>query len=402
MPDVIVAGGGPAGNIAAWRLSELGYQVSVLDWREHLGDKLCTGIVGRECVERFPPDEADVYWEAQSARVIAPSGKGHTVATDQPQAYVIDRVAYVASLARRASSAGASYMLGENVVDIERSDSHVTVHTTSGSGPRRYEARVLIIATGFASPLLQMMGLTNGTNADYMLASQSEVVADHLTEVEVYLGNTIAPGSFGWLVPLSGSRALAGLVSRQRLNGRMPRFLSALEQMGKVRSVVSEPKRWGIPIKPLRKTFGDRVVVAGDAAGLAKPTTGGGIYYALVSGEIAANAVHRSFAAGDCSARQMSSYEREWKAVFGRELQIGYYARRLYEALRDDQIERLANEFVSAHTRHGFMSSVEFSFDWHSGPILKAIGHRGLGRVIRSFRPAVTPFLSRLSRSPYG
>ena len=399
MLDVIVAGGGPAGNLAAYTLSKMGYQVGVLDWRKNLGDKLCTGIVGRECVERYPPDEADIYQEARSATLIAPSGKSHDVANDQPQAYIIDRVAFVASLARRAAEAGACYMLGENVVGIQRSDTAVAVRVSSDSGPRRYEARVIIIASGFGSRLLDMVGLRNGGAADYMVGCQSEVVSHHLNGPEVYLGDAVAPGSFGWLVPLSSSKALAGLVSRRKLNGHMPRFLSALQQMGKVSSVIKEPKRWGIPIKPLQRTFGDRVVVVGDAAGLVKPTTGGGIYYALLSGEIAAQAVHTALASHDYSARRLKGYEVEWKAMFGRELHIGYYARRLYEALGDDQIECLVNEFLSAHTQHGFMSSGEFSFDWHSGPILKAIGHQGLGKAIRSFGPMVAPLLPLLSRS---
>ena len=73
--DVIVMGAGPAGNIAAHRLSREGHKVAVLDWREDLGDKLCTGIVGRECVERYPPDRAHIFGKASSASVIAPSGK---------------------------------------------------------------------------------------------------------------------------------------------------------------------------------------------------------------------------------------------------------------------------------------------------------------------------------------
>ena len=68
---MIVAGAGPAGNVAALRLSEMGHRVAVVDWRESLGDKLCTGIVGRECVERYPPDKADIWREAQSATIVA-------------------------------------------------------------------------------------------------------------------------------------------------------------------------------------------------------------------------------------------------------------------------------------------------------------------------------------------
>ena len=56
MHDVIIIGAGSAGNIAALRLSQMGHDVAVFDMRHDLGDKLCTGIIGRECFDRFKPD----------------------------------------------------------------------------------------------------------------------------------------------------------------------------------------------------------------------------------------------------------------------------------------------------------------------------------------------------------
>ena len=399
MFDAIIAGAGPAGNSTANSLSRMGYEVAVLDWRQNLGDKLCTGVVGRECVERYPPDKADILREARSATVIAPSGRSHRVVNEEPQAYIIDRVAFVASLARRASEAGATYRVGENVVGIRCSEAGVSVLTSSPTGDRLYEARVLVIASGFASPLLRMVGLGNGHQTDYMIGCQAVVEANDLEDAEVYLGEAISPGSFGWLVPVSGSEALLGLVSRQEPNGHMHDFLQALQQAGKVRSVTKEPKRWGIPIQPLPVTYRNRVIVVGDAAGFVKPATGGGIYYALLSGDMAADTVIEAFEADDFSARRLKRYEARWKAAFGRELRIGHYARRLYEALGDDQIERLLNRFLSAPVSQELMSSKEFSLDWHSGVILKTISHQYLGNVLASFGPVVAPFLSRLSRS---
>ena len=400
MHDVIVAGAGPAGNIAARRLSEMGHKVAVLDWRENLGDKLCTGIVGRECVERFPPDREDIFRQAHSATVVAPSGKIHRIEKGEPQAYIVDREAYVASMARRALEAGASYSLGERVTEIERTPAGVALRTASKAGPRAYKARALVVASGFSSPLLRMVGLGGGGHNGYncMVAYQAEVVSDHLEETEVYLGDGIAPGSFGWLVPLSGSRALLGIVSSRKLNGHMKSFLSALGDKGKVSSIVKGPDRWGIPLKPLSRTYGDRVLVAGDAAGFAKPTTGGGIYYALLSGELAAETVYESLAAGDLSSRRLSRYKKRWKAVLGPEISVGYNARRLYEGLGDGQIERLVDAFLSPDAQHEFMDSPDFSFDWHSGLIGKVLGHRYLGKLVASFGPAVVPMMSRILR----
>ena len=394
--DAIVIGAGPAGNTAALKLSEMGYRVVVIDWRQSIGDKLCTGIIGNECVERFPPEAEHVYQKARAATIVSPSGKRYRIARDETQAFIIDRVAYVDSLARHAMEAGAGYELGERVANIEVSDQWVAVQTERGAMNRFYRAQLVILANGFGSPLVNMVGLQSDTSRDYMVGCQAEVVADDLKDAEVYLGEEIAPGSFGWLVPLSGSRALAGIVSRGKLNGHMGGFLSTLQGKGKVTEVISSPRRWGIPLRPLSRTYGDRVLVVGDAAGLVKPTTGGGIYYALLSGEIAAKTANEAFIANDVSSRQLRRYEKEWKAVFGGELGIGYAARMLYEALGDRQIERLLGELVNYEIRDDLINSKEFSFDWHSRVILKAVGHRQFGRVFTSFGPKVAPFLSRL------
>ena len=72
MEDVIVIGGGPAGNMAAIGLAELGHRVVVIDSRHCLGDKLCTGIIGKDCFDRFPPDEDDILGKTKKVFLKSP------------------------------------------------------------------------------------------------------------------------------------------------------------------------------------------------------------------------------------------------------------------------------------------------------------------------------------------
>ena len=76
-------------------------------------------------------------------------------------------------------------------------------------------------------------------------------------------------------------------------------------------------------MKPLPRTYANRVVAVGDAAGLVKPTTGGGIYYSLLSGETAASAVHDALVDDDLSDKRLSKYEAEWKRLFGSDCALG-------------------------------------------------------------------------------
>ena len=398
MEDVIVIGGGPAGNMAAIGLVELGHRVVVIDSRHCLGDKLCTGIIGKECFDRFPPDEDDILGKAQSATFVSPLGKTHRVTKKKPQAYIVDRISFVASLAERASDGGAVYRLGEQVVGISRNSQSIEVETVSGSSHHKYESKVVVIGSGFGSPLLPMVGLTSGGSNGHMVASQAVVESSNLTETEIYLGRNVAPGSFGWLVPIDESIALTGMVTRQKLNGHMDNFIDSLSEDGKVKSVIDEPKKWGIPVKPLPRTYSDGVVVVGDAAGLVKPTTGGGIYYALLSGEIAATTVHAAFVNENFSAIQLSNYETEWKRLFGNELRVGYYARMIYETLGDSQIESLLDTVLETDLKNDILNNDEFSFDWHSGVIRFAMNRNVLGTLLRSFGPMVGSIVTKVSQ----
>ena len=119
-----------------------------------------------------------------------------------------------------------------------------------------------------------------------MVGVQALVETGGLDELEVYLGRQVAPGFFAWLVPTRPGYALAGLLVRKNAPERFAQFISTRESDGKITELVDRPICWGIPLRPLRKTYADRVLVVGDAAGQVKPTTGGGIYYSLLASGI--------------------------------------------------------------------------------------------------------------------
>lgn len=399
MHDVIVIGAGPAGNMAALRLAEAGKDVAVLDWRADVGDKLCTGIIGKECVAKFPPDPAHMYREASAATIVSPSGQRFRVEKPEPQAYIVDRVAYVNSFALNAQAAGAHYLLEHRVTSLEISKSSASITATHNGEEKTLEAEMLVIAGGFGSPLLRMAGLSSGKPEDYMIGCQAVVEAPGLTETEVFVGSEVVPKSFAWIVPVSPGKALVGMAPRARVGDHMDRLLKTLKDDGVVTNVIGQNQTWGIPIRPLPKTYGTRVLVVGDSAGLVKPTTGGGIYYALLSGELAAQTIGEAFEANKFSARQLARYEKEWKAVFGKELRVGFYARLLFETLKDGQVDSLLEEFLSENVLNEVMNAPDFSFDWHSAIILKVLRHTNMRKIIRSFGPAVAPFAARLLRA---
>ena len=398
MYDVIVVGAGPCGNMAALELAKQGISVAVLDWRTNIGDKLCTGIIGRECAELFPPAPEHIHGEARSATIVSPHGRRYRIERSETQAFIVDRAAYVASVAERAQGAGAEYILDTRVMDINVGDGKVEVTARSEDALTKYSCRIVILASGFGSPLLRMVGLGQTKQDEYLVGGQVEVAAPDLQEIEVYLGSDTAHKSFAWAVPLADSRALVGMAPRRRVDGQMEGFVERLRSEGRIGEAAGKAQTWGIPIRPISPSYADRTLVAGDAAGLVKPTTGGGIYYSFLSGRIAAEAAQEAIERGKYGANDLRGYEREWKSVFGRELRIGYYARMLYETLSDEQIERLMDEFLSDGTIIDHVGE-DVAFDWHSKVILHLLRHTSIRRVLATLGPSAAPFAARLMQA---
>ncbi len=392
MYDAVVVGAGPCGNMAALELAQRGVDVAVLDWRTKIGDKLCTGIIGRECAELFPAAPEHIHGEARSATVVSPMGRRYRIERSATQAYIVDRVAYVNSVAEKARQAGADYILDARVTDIRVTDTHAEIATQSGDA---YQCQIVILASGFGTPLLRMVGLKDNAESEYLVGCQVAAEVAGLSETEVYLGSGTAHNSFAWLVPTAESRALVGMAPHRRVNGQMEDFVARLQSEGRIGETTGRPQTWGIPIRPLSPSYADRTLVAGDAAGLVKPTTGGGIYYAFLSGRIAAEAAQSAIERGKYDTSDLRGYERQRKAVFGRELRISYYARMLYETLSDVQIERLMDEFLSDGEIDDYIGE-DVAFDWHGRVILKGLRHANIRRVLATLGPSAAPLVARL------
>jgi flavin-dependent dehydrogenase len=358
-----------------------GYDVVVLERKKYLsGPVCCTGIIGRECVNSFSIDEDLVWRWMNGARVVSPSGKEVKLWRPTPQAAVVDRVGLNISLASRAKGRGVEYLMDTQVGAIDVRDDRVTIEATQNGTPLNLEARVTVVATGFSPGFVDDIGL--GRTGDSVMGTQVEVLAPGIEDIEVYCGQETAPGFFAWLVPTAPDYALVGLLSRRSPTTYLDKFLVFLEARGKIMSVNAEPMHWGIPLKPPPKTHSQRLLVVGTAAGQVKPTTGGGIYYGLLCADIAADHLHRALTTDDLSARSLSGYEREWKKKLGRELRVGYWARKVYEHLDDGQIEKLFDIMQSSSILDDLQKAEELSFDWHGGAVFRVINYQVFLRTI--------------------
>ncbi len=386
--DVLIIGAGPVGSQVAYRLASLGYRVVVIERDGEVGSHVCcTGIISRECVELFDIDSSCILWEASSAKVFAPSGDSLRISKDDVQAYIVERASFDSSLAERAQRKGAEYVLSSRVTDISVSDDGVMLHLEGGDGGRSLKGKAVVIANGFGSTLPSKLGL--GRIQEFIIGAQTEVHTEGVDEVEVYLSHSIAPGFFAWLAPVSTNRARAGLFAHEKSRPHMKSFLSDLASRGKVRDVEGVVTCGGIPLKPLARSYGDRVLVVGDAAGQVKPTTGGGIYFGLICADIASGVLGEALAAGDLSARMLARYESLWKEKLNRELKTEYLIRKLYNKLSDKQIGTIFKVVREKHIHRSLLDSPSLSFDWHGELLLEGLRRAGFWHdITKTYLPA--------------
>ena len=137
---------------------------------------------------------------------------------------------------------------------------------------------------------------------------------------------------------------------------------------------------------PLSRTYGERLLVGGDAAGQVKPTTGGGIYYGLMCADIAARNLGRALEKDNLSAKSLANYEREWKRKLGRELRICYWGRKLYEHLSDRQIDRIFDIIKTNGIDEALLKADDLSFDCHGKAILKLVRQKVLTRALAAMK----------------
>ena len=384
MYDVIVAGSGPVGSYTARKLAEKGYRILVLERRGTVAESVCcTGIVSQECVDTFGIEDNVILRRVNSASLFSPSGDCLHIKRPEPQACILDRVAFETAMAERAHRAGVEYIFSSLVIDISIRNNRAVVTVSHRGKEHEIQSKSVVIATGFTPGLLQRLGL--GKFGDLTAGVQAEVATSVTDEVEVYFGD-MAPGFFAWLVPIAPSMARVGLLLRKNSGKYLRNWLVQLASRGKIASPEAELCYGGIPLKPLPRTYAERLLVVGDAAGHVKPTSGGGIYYGLLSADIAVETLTRALEDGDLSAKRLARYQREWKKLLGRELKVGYWARKLFERLSDRQIDRVFEIVKAGGINETLLKAEDLTFDWHSRTILTLLKYQMVAKAMNIVR----------------
>jgi digeranylgeranylglycerophospholipid reductase len=396
--DVIVAGAGPAGSEAARAAARAGLRTLLIEEHPTVGvPSHCTGKLSCHAFREFDIP-AGMAQNAVSAAVFhSPGGVSLSVRRTTVDSYVVDRVAFDRWLAARAAAAGVEVMTGVRLTGVARVDGVVAVRGERPSRTFSARCRLVIDAEGASPRLPGTLGLAlprrYALGLQYEMRGIGGITPD---TPEMFFGRDVAPGFFAWLMPLGGSRARVGLCVDPRVSRRAPvwylrRLLETHPALRpRIRTAeVAHTVAGRIPLITGRgPASAPGMIVVGDAAGQVKATSGGGIYYAMIAGQIAGEEAVRCVA-GDRSA--MASYERRWRRRLGREVAFTAFGRRAISLLSDAELDAVFRVIAESPR---LVASVETIGDTQFQsrlflPLLRGLAGAALGS------PAVVPLVGK-------
>ncbi len=372
MKDVVVIGAGPAGIHAAFLLAQGGLDVVLFEAQSRVGERaVCSGVVGDEAFARFDLPRQPILSDIRCIQAISPGGKKLEHRTEAPLAQVIDKGEFNRALAQRAICSGAKLQLGcwVNSVEIEK-HSVAIQYRSAEAGPASLRAQVAIITTGVNGSLNHALGVAHPRQ--FLRAVQTEMTLPpngHGNATRVFVGQGVAPGAFGWEIPLGNNRWRVGLMTEENPDPYFDKLVKRVAPHTDISTLRIDRK--GIAQAAVGRCVVERVIAAGEAAGHIKTTTGGGIYYGLLSAELVADVVIRAFRSKNFSIRTLGEFERYWRSTFGDELIVGYFARKLASHFTDGQIDRF---FEAANATDLLIRlNGRLKFDWHHRALLATL-----------------------------
>jgi flavin-dependent dehydrogenase len=290
----------------------------------------CAGLLSIAAFEECAVSRSCILSTVSGARIVSSLGPVLSFDAGVPKAHVVDRAILDREMIGRAARAGAEIRMK---TAFFRREGHSIV-TRGVRGKEEISFRVLVGADGAASRVARDAGMPRPA---YVLAGlQADIVCRMDGDiVEIY--PDASPDFFGWAIPIGPGRARVGLAGLRDVRTNFSRFLGRFYGEGHQASV--HLVSGAIPIGPRARTFGNRTLLVGDAAGMAKPTSGGGVYTGVRAAGHAARVIGDAVEKGRYDDEILSRYEKAWREDFGRELSLGL---RLFDLRRKMGPEEVA------------------------------------------------------------
>jgi len=311
--DAIVVGCGPGGNTVGYRLAAAGAKVLMLERERLPRHKVCGGGLSRKTLRELPFPVTQVIEREVAGAYIAYRGSQAIYSPQQGIGAMVQRSAFDAFMTGKAAEAGAILWEGCSFQGFESRDGVVSVHTDRGTAT----APVLVGADGVHSLVRKQLY----PDARPMVVPAIEALLVPAGGVLEQLGENcifdlgIIPAGYAWVFPKADHLNI-GLYrfAKRRDNLAMKVLLESFIQRYRILRDHREAKvkAFVIPVRPVAARLAhDNVVLVGDAAGVGEAFYGEGIYYAVRSGSLAANAILANLQ----GRRPLSGYDRAMRGL---------------------------------------------------------------------------------------
>ena len=332
--DVLVVGGGPAGLSAAAAAAQSGAKVAVLERQKEIGYPVHTSGGSWIADMKALGIPAELFHPIHNVTFLSPNKEARFEYPD-PVCCVLDVRAVYQHLASRAIRAGATLhpnspvegpiIEGGRVVGVVAKDHRNRVG--------QWRAPIVIDASGFSSTLVTRVGLRQGFKR-YGYGAEFDLVAPNYDPDTLYLimGSQVAPAGYAWAFPRGNGRVRLGVgVIRPDVDEDAREYLDTFVQ--RLPSLAPDfagasPVEYHTGLFPsegvVERFVTDGLIATGDSAGHGSTLVGEGIRFAIYSGQMAGAVAGEAARAGDSSAAFLSRYDRQWRARFGREMDISY------------------------------------------------------------------------------
>lgn len=355
--EIVIVGAGPAGSTAARYAAENGADVLLIDKRQELGVPVqCGEALSEEVLDELDiePDPRWAVNKIDKAKLVAPSGKFITMSqkTASKIGYILDRKIFDKQLAILAVRKGADLATGTYVDGLVKEEEKINgVLYRSREEKGEISADIVIAADGVMSRVARWAGFDTYLPPEQIESGVQfkmvDIDLESNSQMEFHFGSKIAPGGYAWVFPKAEDMANVGLGVQPSRAEKKPikylkDFVSNKPELNK--GHLMEINVGGVPVSgPIKKTYGDKILIVGDAARQVNALTGGGIDWSMRAGKFAGEVAARAVSEGDTSEDNLKEYEELWKERMGEDLERYYMGKEVLLDLSDKELDELAD-----------------------------------------------------------